>query len=106
MSASSPDRGVRRSTAARTGRAAREAVVAAVRPQASPWVPPWARWPWAVRLLPVATGLYATIVAISAAPSVFDNRFGTNGGIAFLLLLPAVAGLAAAPSRPLDGWLL
>ena len=46
------------------------------------------------------------IVAVEAAGAVFNGRFGTNGGVAFLLLLPAVLGVAAAPIRPLDGWLV
>lgn len=98
--------GVRRSTAARTARAAGQAVLAAVRPQATAWVAPWSRWRWLVRLLPVVTGLYGLIVAIAAAGAVLNGRAGTIGGLAFLLLLPAAAGLAVGPVRPLDGWLL
>jgi signal transduction histidine kinase len=102
----SADPGVRRATAARTARTAGQAIRAAVRPQATAWTPPWVRRRWLVRLVPVVAGLYAIIVAISASGAVLDGRYGTNGGIAFLLLLPAVVGVAAAPVRPLDGWLV
>src|SRR3954470_12646144 len=106
MTTARPDQGVRRTTATRTARAAGQAVLAAVRPQPAPWVAPWARRRWAVRAVTVAAGLYGLIVAIAAAGAVLNGRAGTDGGVAFLLLLPAVAGLALGPVRPLDGWLL
>jgi hypothetical protein len=81
-------------------------MLAAVRPQSAAWTAPWSRRRWLVRLLHAASGLYGLIVVIAAAGAVLNGRAGTNGGLAFLLLLPAVAGLAVAPSRPLDGWLL
>ena len=81
-------------------------MIAAVRPPQSAWVPPWGPRRWAVRLIHTTMGLYGLIVAIAAAGAVLNGRAGTNGGLDFLFLLPAVAGLAVAPSRPLDGWLL
>src|SRR3954466_8943529 len=105
MTTTRPDQGVR-STAARAGRTAGQAMAAAVRPQGSAWLPPWGNRRWAVRLIPAALGLYGLIVGIAAAGAVINGRAGTNGGVAFLVLLPVVAGLAVAPVRPLDGWLL
>ncbi len=69
------------------------------------------RWPspgssWVLRLLPWLTGLYGLIVVIAAPGGVLNNRGGMPGGVAFLLLLPCVAGLALAGRRPLDGWRL
>lgn len=69
------------------------------------------RWPgrgswWPLRLLPWVTGLYGLIVVIAASGAVLNNRGGMPGGVAFLLLLPCVAGLALAGRRPLDGWRL
>jgi DNA-binding NarL/FixJ family response regulator/signal transduction histidine kinase len=83
-----------------------QAVLAAVRPQASAWSLPWARVPRSTRLAPAVLGLYGTIVAIAVAGSLLNGRGGLAGGLAFLLLLPAAFGLAVAPRRPLDGWLL
>ncbi len=95
-----------RRTSTRALRGAGQAVLAALRPQASPWSPPWSRWPRVTRLLPAVLALYGVVVAIAAAGSVLDGRGGLAGGVAFLLLLPAVAGVALAAVRPLDGWLL
>lgn len=95
-----------RSTSGRAASAVWQAVLAAVRPQASAWSLPWARVPWSTRLAPAVLGLYGTIVAIAVAGSLLNGRGGLAGGLAFLLLLPAAFGLAVAPRRPLDGWLL
>ena len=69
------------------------------------------RWPapglWRpLRLLPWLTGLYGLIVVIATSGAVLNDRGGMPGGVAFLLLLPCVGGLALAGWRPLDGWRL
>ena len=94
-----------RSTATRTASGAWESVLAAVRPQAHTWVAPWARIRRGDVLATVVFGLYGLIVCIAAAGAVLNDR-GIQGGLAFLYLLPAAAGLAVAPRRPLDGWLI
>lgn len=60
-----------------------------------------------LRFLPVLTGVYGLIVVIAASGAVLNDRgSGVPGGVAFLLLLPCVAGLALAGRRPVDGWQL
>jgi hypothetical protein len=61
-----------------------------------------ARWAW--RRLPWLAGLYALVVVIAAAGGVINSSHRGNGGVAFLLLLPFVGGLALAARRPRDGW--
>ncbi|GAA5168175.1 hypothetical protein GCM10023321_61860 [Pseudonocardia eucalypti] len=58
------------------------------------------------RRLPWLTGLYAVIVCISAAGAELNDSRRMVGGVAFLLMLPLIAGLALAGRRPLDGWRL
>ena len=58
------------------------------------------------RRLPWLAALYALIVITSAAGAVLNDSHRMVGGIAFLLLLPYVAGLWLAARRPLDGWRL
>ncbi|NEK57358.1 two-component sensor histidine kinase [Geodermatophilus sabuli] len=66
--------------------------------------PPWLAGPrWLRRAVPVAAALYALVVAIAASSLVNDSGRMT-GGLFFLLELPAVAGVAVAAHRPLDGW--
>ncbi|WP_156994202.1 sensor histidine kinase [Pseudonocardia acaciae] len=59
-------------------------------------------WRW----LPWLGGLYGLIVAISAAGGVINDGHRLVGGVAFLYLLPAAAGVALATRRALDGWRL
>jgi signal transduction histidine kinase len=93
-------------TATRAGRGAGEAVRAAVRPAATTETVPWARSRTVGVVVRVLLGLYATIVAIAVAGAVLNGRDGLMGGVAFLYLLPLVAGLVLAAQRPLDGWLV
>src|SRR3954451_3713354 len=95
-----------RSVPTRAASGAWQAVLAAVRPQPTSWNPPWARFSRAGAVASVVFGLYGLIVAIAASGAVLNDRGGVPGGLSFLYLLPLVAGLAVAPRRPLDGWLV
>ena len=95
-----------RSASAHAASAVWQTVLAAVRPQAMVWSPPWARLPRADWIAPAVFGLYGLIVAIAASGAELNGRAGMSGGLAFLFLLPTVFGVAVLPRRPLDGWLL
>jgi signal transduction histidine kinase len=94
-----------RSVPARAATGAWQAVLAAVRPQASSWVAPWAGFRRAGLVASGVLGLYGLIVAIATATDVLDGRGGGYGGVYFLYLLPLAGALAFAPHRPLDSWL-
>jgi len=94
-----------RSVPSRAATGAWQAVLAAVRPQVSTWVAPWAGFRRANTVATVVFGLYGLIVSIAASGAVLDGRGGGYGGVFFLYLLPMAAALAFAPHRPLDSWL-
>jgi signal transduction histidine kinase len=94
-----------RNAATRTASGAWASVLAAVRPGSHEWSPPWARLRRGPTVATAVFGLYGVIVAIATAGAVLDGS-RLVGGLAFLYLLPAAWGVAIAPRRPLDGWLV